>query len=100
MSVDAGSPGRVSVDAGSPGGGPPGGWLRLDDGLARSEQFLYLQQPNYGTSYVTGKVEMEKLMAARKARLGADFRLKDHMDALNAAGLIPTSLLLWELSGK
>jgi len=78
----------------------PRGWLRLDDGLVRGEQFLYLQQPNYGTSYVTGKVEMEKLLAARKARLGADFRLKDHMDALNAAGLIPTSLLLWELSGK
>jgi uncharacterized protein (DUF885 family) len=77
----------------------PRGWLRLDDGLVWGEQFLYLQQPNYGTSYVTGKVEMERLLAARQAQLGAGFRLKDHMDALNAAGLIPTSLLLWELAG-
>lgn len=77
----------------------PRGWLRLDDGLVWGEQFLYLQQPNYGTSYVTGKVEMERLLAARQAQLGAGFRLQDHMDALNAAGLIPTSLLLWELAG-
>ncbi|MBS1110791.1 MAG: hypothetical protein H6Q88_2783 [Anaeromyxobacteraceae bacterium] len=77
----------------------PRGWLRLDDGLVWGEQFLYLRQPNYGTSYVTGKIEMERLLAERKARTGAQFRLKDHMDAVNAAGLVPTSLLLWELAG-
>ena len=71
----------------------PRGWLRLDDGLVWGEQFLYLQQPNYGTSYVVGKVEMEKLLAAWKARRGADHRLRDFVDALNAAGLVPTSLL-------
>ena len=77
----------------------PRGWLRLDDGLVWGEQFLYLQQPNYGTSYVVGKVEMERLLAAWKGRRGADFRLRDYMDALNAAGLIPTSLLMWEMTG-
>lgn len=77
----------------------PRGWLRLEDGLVWGEQFLYLQQPNYGTSYVVGKVEMERLLAAWKARRGADYRLRDFLDALNGAGLIPTSLLSWEMTG-
>ncbi|MEY2667861.1 MAG: hypothetical protein RJA59_499, partial [Pseudomonadota bacterium] len=39
------------------------------------------------------------ILAAWKSRRGADHRLRDFMDALNAAGLIPTSLLSWELTG-
>src|SRR5438445_3702857 len=39
----------------------PRGWLRLDRNLVRDEQHLYLQQPGYGTSYIIGKIEIEKL---------------------------------------
>ena len=78
----------------------PRGWLRLDGNLVRGEQHLYLQQPTYGTSYVIGKIEIEKLLAERKRQLGDGFTLKRFMDEFDAAGLVPAALLRWELTGK
>jgi Bacterial protein of unknown function (DUF885) len=78
----------------------PRGWLRLDANTVRTEQHLYLQQPAYGTSYVTGKIQVEALLAARKQQLGDRFTMKQFMDDFNAAGLIPVTLLRWELTGQ
>ena len=78
----------------------PRGWLSREGNLVRSEQQLYLQQPGYGQSYLIGKIEIEKLLAERKEQLGDKFRMKAFMDEFNAAGLIPASLLRWELTGK
>jgi uncharacterized protein DUF885 len=78
----------------------PRGWLRMDGELVRSEQHLYLQQPGYGTSYLIGKIEIEKLLAERRRQLGEGFRMKQFMEELNSAGLIPASLLRWELTGR
>jgi uncharacterized protein (DUF885 family) len=72
----------------------------MDGNLVRSEQHLYLQQPGYGTSYLIGKMEIDKLLAERKQQLGDGFRMKQFMDDFNAAGLIPASLLRWELTGR
>lgn len=77
----------------------PRGWLSLQGNLVRSEQHLYLQQPGYGISYVVGKVEIEKLLAERRRQLADRFTMKQFMDEFDAAGLIPTSLLRWELTG-
>ncbi|HWW88566.1 MAG TPA: DUF885 family protein, partial [Vicinamibacterales bacterium] len=76
----------------------PRGWLRLDANTVRAEQHLYLQQPAYGTSYITGKIQVEALLSARKQQLGDRFSMKRFMDDFNAAGLIPVSLLRWELT--
>jgi uncharacterized protein (DUF885 family) len=78
----------------------PRGWLRLDANTVRDEQHLYLQQPAYGTSYVIGKIEIEKLLAERTQQQGDQFSMKRFMDDFNAAGLIPASLLRWELTGR
>ena len=78
----------------------PRNWLRMEGNLVRSEQHLYLQQPGYGTSYLIGKIEIEKLLAERKQQLGETFTFKRFMDEFNAAGLIPASLLRWELTGR
>src|SRR5262245_48699656 len=78
----------------------PRGWLRLDANTVRDEQHLYLQQPAYGTSYIIGKVQFEALLAARRQQLGDRFAIKPFMDEYNAAGLIPLSLLRWELTGQ
>lgn len=78
----------------------PRGWLSMEGNLVRSEQQLYLQQPGYGQSYLIGKIEIEKLLAERREQLGDKFRMKGFMDEFNAAGLIPASLLRWELTGK
>jgi hypothetical protein len=77
----------------------PRGWLRLDATLVRNEQHLYLQQPAYGTSYLIGKIQIEGLLAARRRQLGDSFTMKRFMDEFDAAGLIPASLLHWELTG-
>jgi len=78
----------------------PRGWLSLKGNLVRAEQHLYLQQPGYGTSYLVGKKQIEMLLAARKMQLGESFRMKQFMDSFNAAGLVPASLLRWELTGQ
>jgi uncharacterized protein (DUF885 family) len=78
----------------------PRRWLREDGATARWEQHLYLQQPGYGTSYVIGKIEVEKLLAERALQLGDDFTLRGFMDEVDAAGLIPLSLVRWELTGR
>jgi len=78
----------------------PRGWLSMNGKLVRDEQHLYLQQPGYGTSYLIGKIEIEKLLAEKRAQLGSEFRMKAFMDDFNARGLIPASLLRWEMTGK
>ena len=80
--------------------GTPRGWLRLSGSTLWFEQHLFLQQPGYGTSYVLGKQEIDKLIATRAAQLGKDFTLLRFMDEKDAAGLIPVSLLRWELTGN
>jgi hypothetical protein len=78
----------------------PRGWLRLDGTTVRHEQHLYLQQPAYGTSYLAGKMQIEELIAERRRQLGDRFSFRGFMDELEACGLIPMSLIRWELTGK
>jgi hypothetical protein len=77
----------------------PRGWLRLDGTLVRGEQHLYLQQPAYGTSYLIGKMQIEQLMGVRRRQLGDAFSVRRFMDELDACGLIPMSMIAWELTG-
>jgi uncharacterized protein (DUF885 family) len=78
----------------------PRGWLGMDGTTVRGEQHLYLQQPSYGTSYLIGKMQIEELLAARRRQLGEAFTFKRFMDEFEAAGLIPASLITWELTGE
>ena len=78
----------------------PRGWMRPDLDLLGFEQQLYLRQPGYGTSYITGKYLLEQLLAERSRQLGDAFTLSRYFTELNAAGLIPVSLIRWEMTGK
>lgn len=78
----------------------PRGWLRMDGSTVRGEQHLYLQQPGYGTSYVIGKIDIDRLLADRARQQGDRFTLRAFMDEFDAAGLIPVSLLRWQLMGE
>jgi hypothetical protein len=78
----------------------PRGWLRLDARTVRGEQHLYLQQPAYGTSYVIGKIEVERLMSDRAHELADRFSMREFMDAFDAVGLIPVTLVRWEVMGR
>ena len=79
----------------------PRGWMRKDLDLLAFEQHLYLRQPGYGSSYVTGKYLIERLLAERSKQVGdADFRLYDFYSEVNAVGVIPVSLIRWQLTGR
>ncbi|MFN7117686.1 MAG: DUF885 family protein [Saprospiraceae bacterium] len=77
----------------------PWGLLPADGGTIQHEEQFYLQQPVYGSSYVTGKLELDKLIAEYARQRKEQFVLKDFMDDLNRVGIIPTSLIYWELTG-
>ena len=78
----------------------PRGWMRPDLDLLGFEQQLYLRQPGYGTSYVTGKYLIEEIIKDRSQQLGKDFTLRRFFDEFNAAGLIPESLIHKQMTGK
>ena len=80
----------------------PRGWMGTDNDLLRFEQHLYLRQPGYGTSYVTGKYLLERLIRERSKQMdeqGKEFVLSDFFAEYNEAGSIPISLIRWQLTG-
>ncbi|MDH4003766.1 MAG: DUF885 domain-containing protein [Gammaproteobacteria bacterium] len=80
----------------------PRGWMKTEKELLIFEQHLYLRQPGYGTSYVTGKYLLERTLAdyAKQAEdRGEAFQLKDFFDTLNRIDSIPISLARWEMTG-
>ena len=88
--------GRVHMDW------TPRGWMKTEKELLIFEQHLYLRQPGYGTSYVTGKYLLEKTLAdyARlKEMRGEPFSLRQFFDELNATDSIPISMSRWEMTG-
>lgn len=80
----------------------PRGWMKTEKELLIFEQHLYLRQPGYGTSYITGKYLLENAMAeyarAKEAE-GQAFELKAFFDELNSIGNIPMSLGEWQMTG-
>lgn len=78
----------------------PRNWMRRDLDLLGSEQQLYLRQPGYGTSYVTGKHLFEELVADYAMQAEEDFELADFLEDMDERGVIPVSLLRWEMIGE
>ncbi len=78
----------------------PRGWMREDLDLLGFEQQLYLRQPGYGTSYVSGKYLIERLLAERARQLGDRFTLAAFFEEVDALGVIPVSLIRWQLTGE
>jgi uncharacterized protein (DUF885 family) len=74
----------------------PRGWANPKDSLTGFEQLLYLRQPGYGTSYITGKVMLDRLIseyAHQQESAGKPFALRDFLDRFNGAGMIPVPLI-------
>lgn len=80
----------------------PRGWMKTEKDLLLFEQQLYLRQPGYGTSYITGKYLLENTLAeyARmKESKNEPFEMRAFFDQLNAVGNIPITLGRWEMTG-
>jgi hypothetical protein len=78
----------------------PRGWVLPEGNTILGDLGIYLRQPGYGTSYVYGKIQFERLLADRARELGDRFELKAFMDDYFARGIIPASLIRWEMTGR
>ena len=81
----------------------PRGWMKTEKDLLIFEQHLYMRQPGYGTSYITGKYLIKEAMTeyARIKELKEEpFKVKDFFDRMNEIGCIPVSLGRRELLGE
>ena len=77
----------------------PRGWMREDLDLLGFEQLLYLRQPGYGSSYVTGKYLLERLLAEMGRQSDEAIELSSFFGPLDQQGVIPVSLIHWQLTG-
>jgi hypothetical protein len=78
----------------------PRGWMSPTLDLLGFEQQLYLRQPGYGTSYIIGKYMLDDLMRELSRQKAESFSLREYYDGVNRAGLIPVSLIQWQLTGR
>ncbi len=80
----------------------PRGWSDPDSDLVAFEQLLYLRQPGYGTSYIVGKLQFERLMAEYahlEEAAGEPFSVADFFARMNRSGTIPFALIELEMTG-
>ncbi len=78
----------------------PRRWMNREPHLLKFEQHLYLRQPGYGTSYITGKYMAERIVtefAEKLEKENKEFTLKDFFKKFNEAGNIPISLVRSEI---
>ena len=76
----------------------PKGWTG-DESLVGFEQHLYLRQPGYGSSYVTGKYLIEQLMMDMGRKQLNNFKLYNFFEDFYSTGIIPVSLVRWQMTG-
>lgn len=77
----------------------PWGLLPADGGTIQHEEHFYLQQPGYGSSYVLGKLDIDRLIAEYARQREGRFTIKEFTDHFNRVGIIPMSLVYWEMTG-
>jgi hypothetical protein len=72
----------------------------MNEDVARVDCEIYLREPTYGQNYQMGKLQIEQLLAERALQLGDRFDLMKFHDDFLASGLIPISLIRWEMTGR
>lgn len=77
----------------------PNGWMSPKLPLLGFEQGLYLRQPGYGTSYITGKYQVDKLFGEAFEARGDGYSVRKFYDELNDYGLIPLAMIRWQMLG-
>jgi uncharacterized protein (DUF885 family) len=73
---------------------------RFELPVARAEVHRYTQTPGYNLSYLLGKVQLLRLRADERQRLGSEFSLKQFHDALLYSGDLPVSFHRRLLAGE
>jgi hypothetical protein len=81
----------------------PRHWSDPESPLVGFEQLLYARQPGYGPSYVTGKLQLDALMAQASFeddRANKPFVMSDFFAKVWAAGVIPVPLIEAEMTSE
>jgi len=79
----------------------PRGWSQEDERMVWFEMQSNLRNPGgFHSNVVTGKAYFMKLFRERAQQLGDEFVLRDFVDEFLAAGIIPMSLIRWEMTGN
>lgn len=71
----------------------------MEENLARQDATHGLRRPTELINTVTGKWQVEHLLADRMRQLGDKFHLGEFHDQVLQMGLIPWALIRWELTG-
>ena len=71
----------------------------MEQDLGRYDLEGYLRRPGSGSGYIIGKIQIEKLLSEQALELGAGFELGAFHDALLSQGMIPLTLIRWEMTG-
>ena len=71
--------------------------IPVDPQTALEETSMYVSNPGLAMAYMVGKLEIIRLLADAKKKLGAEFSLRWFHDHLWSNGNVPISLLRWEM---
>ncbi|MGI9626009.1 MAG: DUF885 family protein [Longimicrobiales bacterium] len=71
----------------------------MEEDLGRYDLEGYLRRPGSGSGYIIGKIQVEKLLSERAMELGEEFELGAFHDDLLGRGMIPITLIRWEMTG-
>lgn len=77
----------------------PNGWFNPNGSTMWVDMGIYAHQPSYGTTYLAGKIAFDRILADKSTQVGDAFRLKTFMDEFFATGVIPMSMIHWEMTG-
>jgi len=79
----------------------PRGWSQEDERMVWFEMQSNLRNPGgFHSNVVTGKAYFMKLFRERAQELGDEFVLRDFIDEFLNVGLMPMSLIRWEMTGN
>ncbi len=72
----------------------PNGWFNPNGNTIWVDMGIYATQPSYGTTYLGGKIAFDQLLADMKP-----MPFKAFMDSFFSVGVIPMSMVRWEMTG-
>ena len=79
----------------------PRGWSHPDERMVWFEMQSNIRNPGgFHSNVVTGKAYFMKLFRERAQALGDDFVIRDFVDEFLQSGIIPMSLIRWEMTGN
>jgi hypothetical protein len=71
----------------------------MEENLGRYDLVGYLRRPGAGSAYLVGKIQIEKLLSERAFQLGDQFEVGKFHDEFLSKGIIPVTLIRWEMTG-